>query len=299
MIKMGTSPKVSIIMPTFNRAAYILETIVSIQHQTYQNWELIIVDDGSDDNTEEIIAGLKDERIQFHKAGRIGTGGKIKNIGMEKSCGDLIAFIDSDDLWAATKLEKQVVSLQQYPEAGFSLTGGYNFTKIDEPVEYFYKQKEGIRYDDVFVSCFKSEVAGFAQALMFRKEWVAVTGAFKEQNSFSDMEFILCLASRFRAVILFEPLFYRRLHNTNDSSLNWEKRQYEGFEMMSSYKNFLPPKVLKDFLFRSYMNFGEKYLKHSKNGKAIHQFFKAWKIKPFSIIPPKKLAKAVLNSLLK
>ena len=118
-------------MPTYNRAAYIMETIESIRNQTYQNWELIIVDDGSDDNTEEIIEEIKDSRIRFYKAGRIGIPSKIKNIGLENATGEIIAFIDSDDLWAQTKLEKQLIALQQYPGAGFSLTGGYNFKNLN------------------------------------------------------------------------------------------------------------------------------------------------------------------------
>src|SRR6476620_12184719 len=96
-------PKISILMPTYNRGAFIGETIESILKQTYQNWELIIVDDGSDDNTEELVLQVKDQRIQFYKAGRVGINGKIKNIGVEKASGDLISFIDSDDLWAETK----------------------------------------------------------------------------------------------------------------------------------------------------------------------------------------------------
>jgi len=76
------SPKVSIIMPTYNRAAYIVETIESIRNQTYQNWELIIVDDGSDDNTEEIIAQLKEERIRFYKA---GLEGLIAKSGLQEN----------------------------------------------------------------------------------------------------------------------------------------------------------------------------------------------------------------------
>src|SRR5687767_2668980 len=121
MLHTGTSQKVSIIMPTYNRAEFILETVESIRGQSYSNWELIIVDDGSEDNSEAIIAALKDEKIRFYKAGRTGLVGKIKNMGLEKATGELIAFMDSDDLWEKTKLEKQLAALDQYPEAGFSL----------------------------------------------------------------------------------------------------------------------------------------------------------------------------------
>src|SRR6185503_13926933 len=111
-----TSPKVSIIIATYGRANLTLETIASIQQQTHQNWELIIVDDGSPDDTEEKVAGLNDYRIRFIKAGRIGITGKIKNIGLANAAGDLIAFLDSDDLWHPSKLEKQVNALTEYPE---------------------------------------------------------------------------------------------------------------------------------------------------------------------------------------
>ena len=131
-------------MPTYNRANYIGETIESVRNQTYNNWELIIVDDGSEDNTGEIISRIKDERIRFYKAGRIAINGKIKNIGIEKANGELIAFIDSDDLWAETKLEKQVAALQEYPEAAFSLTGGFNFRDVNQPIDFFYQAKRGL-----------------------------------------------------------------------------------------------------------------------------------------------------------
>ncbi len=213
-------PKVSIIMPTYNRANYIDETIESVCNQTYDNWELIIVDDGSEDNTGEIVSQLKDERIKFYKAGRIAINGKIKNIGIEKANGELIAFIDSDDLWAETKLEKQVAALQEYPEAGFSLTGGFNFRTVNQPVDFFYKQREGLRYGDIFISIFKSEISTTAQSLILRRECL-VAGGFDETKPFSDIDFITKLASRFKAVVLYEPLLYRRLHNTNDSGINW------------------------------------------------------------------------------
>lgn len=299
MINSNLSLKVSIILPTYNRAAYIMETVESIRNQTHQDWELIIVDDGSDDNTEEIIAQLKDERIQFYKAGRIGIGGKIKNIGLEKTCGGLIAFIDSDDLWAATKLEKQVAALQQYPEAGFSLTGGYNFKKNVEPVNYFYNQTKGIKYDNVFISFFKSELPGYTQALMFRKQCLDVTGPFKEEKSFSDMDFILNLAWHFKAVILYEPLLYRRLHDSNVSSAGWEKGYEEGVALIHTYKNILPSKIARDALFRLYINFGEDYLLNKERRKAINKFLKAWKNKPFSIIPVRKTGKAIVHYLKK
>lgn len=281
-------------MPAYNHAAYIMEAIESIRGQTYQNWELVIVDDGSEDNTMELVQKIEDSRIQFYKAGRIGVNGKIKNIGLEKISGNLIAFMDSDDVWAATKLEKQVAALQQYPNAGFSLTGGYNFKNPGEPIDYFYKQNERIIFGDVFISFFQSELSATIPSLMLRKECIEITGTFNETKSFADVEFILSLARHFKAVILFEPLLYRRLHDGNDSNANWEKGYEEGIALIRKYRNMLPPKISRDAFFRLYMNFGEDCLLHKERRKAVTNFFNGWKNKPLSIIPLKKIGKAIL-----
>jgi len=294
-----SSAKVSIIISTYNGGQYIGETIESVRSQTYSNWELIIVDDGSDDDTLEVIANIKDERIQVHRAGRIGINGRIKNIGLSKVSGDLIAFIDHDDLWAPSKLDKQVIALQKYPEAGFCLTGGYNFKKPGELLEYFYKKTEGIKIDNVFISFFRSELPGYTQALMVRKECLTVTGSFKETKPFADVDFILNLARHFKAVVLYEPLLFRRLHDFNHNHLNWERSYYEGIEIIQSYKNDLPPKIVRDALFRVYLNFGETCLSNKRKGKALQQFMKAWTYKPFHMVTFKKMAKTFLHTLKK
>ena len=295
MLNTNTTPTVSIIMPTYNRAKYISETIGSVLNQTYKHWELIIIDDGSDDNTEEIVAQLNDERIQFYKAGRTGIVGKLKNIGIEKTSGEFIAFIDSDDLWATEKLEKQVAALQQYVDAGFSITGGFNFKNQVEPVDYFFKREGGIKYGEVLISFFKSELPAYTQALMLRRSCIAVAGVFNESKSFADVEFILNLASHYEAVILYEPLLYRRLHDTNDSGANWEKRYYEGMEIINLYKKKLPGSIARNAMYRLHINFGEDYLRYKVRNKAIIHFFKAWRNKPLSFTPIKKTGKALLR----
>ena len=284
-------------MPTYNRANYINETIESVRNQTYNNWELIIVDDGSEDNTGEMVSRIKDERIRFYKAGRIAINGKIKNIGIEKANGELIAFIDSDDLWAEAKLEKQIAVLQEYPEAAFCLTGGFNFRDVSQPVDFFYRQKEGLRYGDIFTAIFKSEISTTTPSLLLRRECL-VAGGFDETKPFSDIDFITKLASRFKAVVLYEPLLYRRLHDTNDSGTNWIKGYEQGVSLIRLYKKKLPASVVREALFKLYINFGEDCLSHKERRKSIKYFFYAWKNRPLTIIPLKKTAKGVLQALI-
>ena len=101
---------VSIIIPTFNSEKFIAETIASIQAQTFTNWEVIIVDDGSSDKTVSIISktAQSDERIQFFQLEGNSGAGIARNLALSKANGRYIAFLDSDDLWKPTKLENQI-----------------------------------------------------------------------------------------------------------------------------------------------------------------------------------------------
>lgn len=99
---------VSIVLPTYNRARTLERAVNSVLQQSYKNFELIIVDDGSTDGTHELIAGLSDPRIRFAPLDRNQGVSHARNVGLRLAKGDYIAFQDSDDEWLAGKLEKQV-----------------------------------------------------------------------------------------------------------------------------------------------------------------------------------------------
>lgn len=107
-------PLVSIITPSFNSAKFIAETIQSVQNQTYQHWEMIIVDDCSSDETVSIIKEIanKDGRIQLIKLEKNSGTGIARNTALEKATGKFIAFVDADDLWKPEKLEKQLAFMK-------------------------------------------------------------------------------------------------------------------------------------------------------------------------------------------
>ena len=99
---------VSIIMPSYNTAKFIEESIESVLKQTYQNWELIIVDDCSNDNTGEVVSMFNDSRIKYLVNERNSGAAVSRNKAMKEAKGRWIAFLDSDDLWLPEKLEKQL-----------------------------------------------------------------------------------------------------------------------------------------------------------------------------------------------
>jgi glycosyltransferase involved in cell wall biosynthesis len=105
---------ITVIIPTYNRGNFISKSINSVLSQTYSNFELIIVDDASTDNTENIVRGNKDSRIRYFKLEFNSKGTKPRNIGIQMAKGEYIAFLDSDDEWINDKLEKQLDFLRQF-----------------------------------------------------------------------------------------------------------------------------------------------------------------------------------------
>lgn len=119
---------VSIITPTYNCGCFIAETIDSVLAQTYANWELLIVDDCSTDNTKEIVAGYNDPRISYHCLLNNSGAAVARNVGLKMAKGRWIAFLDSDDLWLPQKLEKQIRFMEENKYA-FSY---HEYSVIDE-----------------------------------------------------------------------------------------------------------------------------------------------------------------------
>ncbi|WP_418513623.1 glycosyltransferase family 2 protein [Corallibacter sp.] len=126
--------QVSIIIPTYNRATYIGEALTSIINQTYTHWECLVIDDGSTDNTKNIIDSFhtKDHRIRYIKRPNNypkGSNGS-RNYGLSLAQGQYIAFCDDDDYWLHDKLEKQIPIFQQHPEVGL-VTGNIEYVNSD------------------------------------------------------------------------------------------------------------------------------------------------------------------------
>lgn len=111
--------KISIVTITFNRAHLIGDTIQSVLNQTYKDFEYIIIDDGSTDDTEAVIKGFDDDRIHYHKYEKNGWRSYLRNEGFRKANGELISVLDSDDIWTADKLEIIISIFNENPTIGF------------------------------------------------------------------------------------------------------------------------------------------------------------------------------------
>lgn len=143
---------VSIIMPTYNCGKFIAETIKTVLEQTYTNWELVIVDDCSKDDTERVVKNFNDSRIRYYKLEQNSGAAVARTTAMQKAEGEYMAFLDSDDLWKKDKLEKQLK---------FMKDNKYNFTctayeQVDEQGNKLgktIKTKKKADYNRILLDC--------------------------------------------------------------------------------------------------------------------------------------------------
>lgn len=172
---------VSIIMPSYNTAQYIRQSIQSVLAQTYLNWELIIVDDCSSDNTENVVSVfLNDNRIKFLKNERNSGAAVSRNRALREARGKWIAFLDSDDLWEPEKLEKQIAFMEE---------NNYKFTYTDyrirlngELLPYVYTGPKKITAHKLKNYCYFSTIT-----VMYDREYVGLVqiADIKKNNDYA------------------------------------------------------------------------------------------------------------------
>jgi glycosyltransferase involved in cell wall biosynthesis len=199
------TPEVSVIIPTYNRCAMLLEAIDSVFAQTTQSFELIVIDDGSTDGTAEHLACL-DKPIRFE---RIEHGGPAaaRNRGVSMAGTPLIAFLDSDDLWAPTKLERQLAFMRANPGCAISQTDEIwirNGRRVNPGLRH--RKRAGDIFIDSLRTCLISMSATMMRADLFRS-----LGGFDEiMSAAEDYDLWLRILIDREAGLLDEPLVTRR-----------------------------------------------------------------------------------------
>lgn len=199
-------PKVSVIIPTYNRAHLIGRALKSVLNQTYQNFEIIVIDDGSTDNTEEIVKSFSGERIRYirHKVNK-GYPAAL-NTGIKAAKGKYIAFQDSDDEWFPEKLEKQMKIFEYAPpEVGVVYTGYWRIYEDDKKI-YTPREEVTPKEGDVHKELLKRNFVG-APTMIIRKECFERVGMFDEDlPQLQDWELLIRLSKYYNFKCVDEPL---------------------------------------------------------------------------------------------
>ncbi|MEM8830638.1 MAG: glycosyltransferase family A protein [Cyanobacteria bacterium P01_G01_bin.19] len=217
-------PQISIVIPAYNAAQTITETIESVQQQTVDDWELIVVNDGSTDNTLEVLQQIVELRLKIISAPNGGVSA-ARNLGMAQARGQYIAFLDADDLWVADKLELQLEALEQNPNAIVA----YSWTCfMDEQQDgYVYHPSPPYQYaGDVYPQLLQRDFIHSGSNTLVRKSALDRVGGFDSRCDICedwDMWVRLAAIGGF-VVVPQHQIMYRRAAGSSTSSV---ERMYE------------------------------------------------------------------------
>lgn len=214
---------VSIILPTYNRAHIVGHAIESVLSQTYPYFELLVIDDGSTDETESVVKSYGDDRIQYHNLpDNIGQSG-ARNYGMRLAKYDYLAFEDSDDLWRRKKLELQMKAMQEDSSAGFVYHKlRYDMGEGREIILPDEKIADGKKSGNIYQQLLWDNLIGMP-TLLVKKECLKVVGYLDETfKSLEDYDFALRLAKSYRAAFVNEILLDAEFSNTGVSGGSYE-----------------------------------------------------------------------------
>lgn len=216
------APLVSIITPTYNSAAFISQTIHSIQQQTHINWELLVVDDCSTDTTQSIIERFAalDTRIKFRQLSQNSGAGVARNTAVEMASGQYIAFLDSDDLWKPEKLERQLRFMQE-EQVPFTFSF---YDCMDEQGNALGKRIEAPRtlhYYQLFFCNFVGNLTGIYDTRFFGR--IPISKLRKRQDW---MVWLTVLRQIKKARPVPESLAYYRIRENSVSASKWGLLQH-------------------------------------------------------------------------
>ncbi|MEB3178367.1 MAG: glycosyltransferase [Nostocaceae cyanobacterium] len=211
-------PTISVIVPAYNGERTILQTIESIRKQTFSDWEIIVIDDGSKDRTVELVNTVKDERLKIFSYENGGLP-VARNRGISHAQGEYIAFIDADDLWTPDKLADQLEALQKNPQAGLA----YSWTSvIDDKAESIYESNKVYYEGDVYADLLTYNFIASGSNALVRRQAIEDAGEFEPTlGSAEDWDYWLRIASSWHfAVVPKAQILYRQSTGAMSSKID-------------------------------------------------------------------------------
>ena len=230
-------PLVSILTPAYNSEQFISETLSSVLDQTYPNWELLVVDDASTDNTAVIVRSFseQDGRIKLFQLKTNSGTGIARNYALEQAQGDYIAFLDSDDRWKPEKLQKQLDFMQEH-----KLPFSFSFYEcINEAGELLNRRVEAPRnltYTQLFFCNYVGNLTGMYKVAHFGK---IVNHSTRKRQDW--MQWLTILKKMKQAPIVPESLAYYRLRENSISASKFDLVKYN----FAVYREFHQFNVVK------------------------------------------------------
>ncbi len=291
--------KVSVVIPTYNCAQYITEAVESVLNQTYKDFEIIVVDDGSRDNTKEVIKRYLN-KIKYIYQQNSGPSA-ARNRGIKEAKGEYIAFLDADDIWLPQKLELQIKFMEK--EVGLIFSDMILFNEKGIIKNSFLKEKlffnklsikplsstEKVIYDNVFNALLQENFIP-TNTVIVKKECFNKVGFFDETLfSVEDRDMWLRIGLFYDIGFINFPLVLKRFHETNISA-NQELALKSRLKVMKKFLNYsnLPiksKKIIKQTINKIYFDLGYLYFTYEKFPLSRIYFRKFLKENPFIFKP--------------
>lgn len=301
-----SSPLVSVIIPTHNRAEQLRESMASVLGQTYANLELIVVDDNSQDHTPAVIASFQDPRVKTMRLAGAGHPGISRNIGLRAAHGEYFAFLDDDDIWLPGKLERQIAELTRRPEFKICHTFFEPFGELGvRKYQLLPPQipKSGRILEELVVhGCIV-----LTSSVCLHRAVVDKVGGFSEApelRSGQDYEYFLRIARQFEFLCIAEPLVRYRQQPRSVSESFFMNRGHAIYDSAVKDADILD-KYKKRFL--ANLLFSEAEYKLSQLDQRFRRMFLKslltypYQLNRYVVLPllilPARLAKTIYNWL--
>ena len=272
---MKSNPEISIIVPTYNREILLPFTLESIFSQTYKDYEIIIVDDGSTDSTRVLISNLindRSERIRYFYQSNSGCGAARRK-GVHESSGKYLTILDSDDLWLPFFLEILHAKIEKNPEFGMVYSGILDYDSNKKSLTNVnFKGKSGnLLYEMVF----KKLHICHGQSLI-RKSCIDKVGNFNSKlRMLEDREFNYRMSKEFNFLYVDYPLFIDRKHGIGNKPIpkGAGSKVITYSEQINKYERFFLHSLLNDkHLHKKYIFFQRRILSNSVKSWGLHFF---------------------------
>lgn len=215
MMNTATNPTVSVIIPAYNAAPWIAETIDSVLNQTFQDFEVIVVDDGSTDGTTEIVKNYKSQVQYLYKNN--GGVGSARNTGIRAARGRYIACVDADDLWLPEKLEVQTQLLEKEPSLAWVYSDGLIFENNSNQNLHLFSQSASMISGDILRPLLLQDFIPCPTPVI-RRDIFENVGFFEEDmslQSVADWDMWLRISAKYPVGFIDKPLVKYRRHSAS------------------------------------------------------------------------------------
>ena len=285
-------PEVSVIIPTLKRPALLKRAIDSVLGQSFQDFELIIISDGKDIDTDKIVSAYIDVRIKYLKSIKSRGASAARNIGIKASKGRYIAFLDDDDEWLPNKLEKQFLLIKNSPDDVGLIYCWLEYFLAEKSIKVLKPKLKG----NILPFMLDKQGIGNSSTLLIKKEIIEKVGYFDENLlRGNDGDFIRRISKYYKVDFFPEILVkiyiehgYKRISESKDVKIiinvkldRIEKFKPEYLKYPKQYSN-----ILSDLAYYYFLD--DQFI------KALNYFFRAFKTNPISLRILKNIAKIII-----